>query len=111
MTGRHRKHATSAISVAKVAFTSAIIGGGGVALAGQASAAPAQQDAPQTWALHLALAPAPLDPYLREMWHEFHQNPNDVINGLLPQPTDPAASPPAGLAPGTQPPGPQEPPP
>jgi hypothetical protein len=110
MTGRHRRPTTSPISVAKVAFTSAIIGGGGVALAGQASAAPAQQDAPQTWALH-PLAPAPLDPYLREIWHEFHQNPNDVINGLLPRPTDPAAPPPAGLAPGTQPPGPQEPPP
>ncbi len=148
MTGRHRKPATSAINVAKVAFTGAIIGGGGLALAVQASAAPALQDAPRTSALHLRLAPAPADPavppvppappngppppgpppvppvptddssqspgqlgYLREIWHEFHQNPNDVINGLLPQPTDPSASPPPGPAPGPQPSGPQGPPP
>jgi resuscitation-promoting factor RpfA len=39
MSGRHRKPATSSISVAKLAFTGAVIGGGGLALAGQASAA------------------------------------------------------------------------
>ena len=39
MSGRHRKPSTSNISVAKLAFTSAVIGGGGIALAGHASAA------------------------------------------------------------------------
>ena len=39
MSGRHRKPTTSAKSVAKVAFTGAVIGGGGLALAGHASAA------------------------------------------------------------------------
>jgi len=138
MTGRHRKPATSVISVAKIAFTTAIIAGGGSALAAHASAAPIPQGAP--WVLHLPLAPAPDDPpvppapptappngpsppgpppvppvptndssqspgqlgYLREIWHEFHQNPNDVVNGLLP-PTDPAGSPAPGLPPGPQP--------
>ncbi len=37
--GRHRKPTSSAKSVAKVAFTGAVIGGGGLALAGHASAA------------------------------------------------------------------------
>ena len=37
--GRHRKPTTSAKSVAKIAFTGAVIGGGGLALAGQAGAA------------------------------------------------------------------------
>jgi hypothetical protein len=62
MTGRHRKRAIWPVNVAKI--TGAIIGGGGVALAGQASAdcTPAPQDASQTWALHLPLAPAPKDP-------------------------------------------------
>ncbi len=39
MSGRHRKPTTSAKSVAKVAFTGAVIGTGGLALAGQAGAA------------------------------------------------------------------------
>ncbi|MGH3542441.1 MAG: transglycosylase family protein, partial [Mycobacterium sp.] len=39
MSGRHRKPTTSSISVAKVAFTGAVIGGGGIALAGHAGAA------------------------------------------------------------------------
>ena len=39
MSGRHRKPTTSAKSVAKVAFTGAVIGSGGLALAGQAGAA------------------------------------------------------------------------
>lgn len=40
MSGRHRKPTTSATKVAKVAFTGAVLGGGGIALAGQANAAP-----------------------------------------------------------------------
>src|ERR1700749_297810 len=43
MSGRHRKPTTSSISVAKLAFTGAVIGGGGIALAGHASAATDQQ--------------------------------------------------------------------
>jgi hypothetical protein len=39
MSGRHRKATTSAKSVAKIAFTGAVIGGGTIALAGQAGAA------------------------------------------------------------------------
>lgn len=39
MSGRHRKPTTSAKSVAKVAFTGAVIGSGSLALAGQAGAA------------------------------------------------------------------------
>ncbi|MCV6967791.1 resuscitation-promoting factor RpfA [Mycobacterium intermedium] len=39
MSGRHRKPTTSSVSVAKVAFTGAVLGGGSLALAGQASAA------------------------------------------------------------------------
>jgi resuscitation-promoting factor RpfA len=39
MSGRHRKPTTSAVSVAKIAFTGAVIGGGSLALAGQAGAA------------------------------------------------------------------------
>jgi resuscitation-promoting factor RpfA len=39
MSGRHRKPTASAISVAKIAFTGAVIGGGGLALAGHAGAA------------------------------------------------------------------------
>ncbi|EUA30231.1 transglycosylase-like domain protein [Mycobacterium xenopi 4042] len=39
MSGRHRKPTTSSVSVAKLAFTGAVIGGGGVALAGHAAAA------------------------------------------------------------------------
>ena len=39
MSGRHRKPTTSNISVAKLAFTGAVIGGGGIALAGHAAAA------------------------------------------------------------------------
>ncbi len=39
MTGRHRKPATSSVSVAKIAFTGAVLGGGGIAMAGQATAA------------------------------------------------------------------------
>ncbi len=39
MSGRHRKPTTSAVSVAKFAFTGAVIGTGGLALAGQAGAA------------------------------------------------------------------------
>lgn len=39
MSGRHRKATSSSISVAKIAFTGAVIGGGGLALAGHASAA------------------------------------------------------------------------
>jgi resuscitation-promoting factor RpfA len=40
MSGRHRKPPTSTVSVAKLAFTGAVIGGGGIALAGHAAAAP-----------------------------------------------------------------------
>jgi hypothetical protein len=39
MSGRHRKPTTSAVNVAKIAFTGAVIGGGSIALAGQANAA------------------------------------------------------------------------
>src|SRR4029077_20580846 len=39
MSGRHRKPTTSNISVPKLAFTGAVIGGGGIALAGHAGAA------------------------------------------------------------------------
>jgi hypothetical protein len=39
MSGRHRKPTTSSVSVAKIAFTGAVLGGGSIALAGQASAA------------------------------------------------------------------------
>ncbi|GFG74766.1 transglycosylase family protein [Mycobacterium botniense] len=39
MSGRHRKPTTSTVRVAKIAFTGAVIGGGSMALAGQASAA------------------------------------------------------------------------
>jgi hypothetical protein len=39
MSGRHRKPTTSSISVAKMAFTGAVLGGGSIALAGQAAAA------------------------------------------------------------------------
>ena len=39
MSGRHRKPTTSSVSVAKIAFTGAVIGGSGLALAGQAGAA------------------------------------------------------------------------
>src|SRR6201995_1899690 len=39
MSGRHRKPTTSHISVAKIAFTGAVLGGGSIALAGQATAA------------------------------------------------------------------------
>jgi hypothetical protein len=40
MSGRHRKPTTSTVGVAKLAFTGAVIGGGGIALAGHAAAAP-----------------------------------------------------------------------
>ena len=39
MSGRHRKPTTSAVNVAKIAFTGAVIGTGSIALAGQAAAA------------------------------------------------------------------------
>ncbi|MBI2693358.1 transglycosylase family protein [Mycobacterium nebraskense] len=39
MTGRHRKPSTSNISVAKIAVTGAVLGGGSIALAAQAAAA------------------------------------------------------------------------
>lgn len=39
MAGRHRKPTTSSVSVAKIAVTGAVIGGGGLILAGQAAAA------------------------------------------------------------------------
>jgi len=39
MSGRHRKPTTSNISVAKLAFTGAVIGGGGIAFTGHAAAA------------------------------------------------------------------------
>jgi hypothetical protein len=39
MSGRHRKPATSSVSVAKIAFTGAVLGGGSIAMAGQAAAA------------------------------------------------------------------------
>jgi hypothetical protein len=39
MSGRHRKTSTSAVSVAKIAFTGAVIGGGSLAFAGHAVAA------------------------------------------------------------------------
>ena len=40
MSGRHRKPTSSSVSVAKIAVTGAVIGGGSFALAGQAQAAP-----------------------------------------------------------------------
>ncbi len=39
MSGRHRKPTSSSVGVAKLAFTGAVIGGGGLALAGHANAA------------------------------------------------------------------------
>src|SRR6202012_2130891 len=39
MSGRHRKPTTSSVSVAKIAVTGAVLGGGSIALAGQAAAA------------------------------------------------------------------------
>jgi resuscitation-promoting factor RpfA len=39
MSGRHRKPTTSSVSVAKIAFTGAVLGSGSIALAGQALAA------------------------------------------------------------------------
>ncbi len=39
MSGRHRKPTTSAVNVAKIAFTGAVLGTGSIALAGQAAAA------------------------------------------------------------------------
>jgi len=39
MSGRHRKPTTSSVSVAKIAFTGAVLGSGSLALAGQAGAA------------------------------------------------------------------------
>ncbi|QUR68863.1 transglycosylase family protein [Mycobacterium spongiae] len=39
MSGRHRKPTTSNVSVAKIAFTGAVLGGGSLAMAGQAAAA------------------------------------------------------------------------
>ena len=39
MSGRHRKPTASSVSVAKIAFTGAVIGGGSLALAGHAGAA------------------------------------------------------------------------
>jgi cell wall-associated NlpC family hydrolase len=39
MGGRHRKATTSSVTVAKIAFTGAVLGGSGLALAGQASTA------------------------------------------------------------------------
>lgn len=39
MSGRHRKPTASAVNVAKIAFTGAVIGTGGIALAGHANAA------------------------------------------------------------------------
>src|ERR1700741_4516062 len=43
MSARHRKPTTSNISVAKLAFTGAVLGGGGITLAGHASAATDEQ--------------------------------------------------------------------
>lgn len=40
MSGRHRKPTTSNVGVAKLAFTGAVLGGSGIALAGHAAAAP-----------------------------------------------------------------------
>jgi resuscitation-promoting factor RpfA len=40
MSGRHRKPTTSTVGVAKLAFTGAVIGSGGIALAAHAAAAP-----------------------------------------------------------------------
>ncbi|KAA0107863.1 transglycosylase family protein [Mycolicibacterium sp. P1-5] len=40
MSGRHRKPTSSSVSVAKIAVTGVVIGGGSLALAGQAQAAP-----------------------------------------------------------------------
>lgn len=39
MSGRHRKPTTSNVSVAKIAFTGTVLGGGGIAMAAQATAA------------------------------------------------------------------------
>ncbi|BDB44902.1 MULTISPECIES: transglycosylase family protein [Mycobacterium] len=39
MSGRHRKPTTSGVSVAKIAFTGTVLGGGAIAMAGQATAA------------------------------------------------------------------------
>ena len=59
MSGRHRKQTNSGKTAAKVAVTSAIIGGAGVALAGHASAAPdsdwdrlAQCESGGNWAIN-----------------------------------------------------------
>ncbi|OBI89307.1 transglycosylase family protein [Mycobacterium asiaticum] len=43
MSGRHRKPTTSSVSVAKVAFTGAVLGGGSIAMAAQAAAATDQE--------------------------------------------------------------------
>src|SRR3954453_22966520 len=39
MSGRHRKPTTSSVSVAKIALTGAVLGGGSIAMAAQAAAA------------------------------------------------------------------------
>jgi hypothetical protein len=128
------------MSAIKLAFAGALIGGGGLALAGQASATMAGEwdqlghsALPQTWELNVPLAPAPDDPpvppnppgtpppgpapaaaggpppvpevpldqqvqapgqlgYLRQIWHEFHDHPDDVIGGVTPG-DDPNAAP------------------
>ena len=155
MTERHRKPAISAINVAKLALAGAIIGGGTLALAGQASAARSGEwdqlahfASPQARALDVPLAPAPDDPpappappgppppgtgpaavgappvpevpldqqvqapgqlgYLRQIWHEFHDHPDDVIGGVTPgdDPDAPPGAPtgsPQVLPPGTPP--------
>jgi hypothetical protein len=131
MTRRHRRPAMSAINVARLAFAGAIIGGGSLALAGQASASTggewdqlAHSAPPHTSALDVPLAPAPDDPpvppappdtpppgpapaaggpppvpevpidqqvhgpgqlgYLRQIWHDFHDHPEDVMGGVMP---------------------------
>jgi hypothetical protein len=141
MTGQHGRPAVSAI---KLAFAGALIGGGSLALAVQASAATggewdqlAYSARPQTWELNIPLAPAPDDPpvpptppgtpppgpapaaapgpppvpevpvdqqvqgpgqlgYLRQIWHEFHDHPDDVIGGVTPGDPDAAPGAPTG---------------
>ena len=147
MTERHRRPTMSAINVAKLAFAGAIIGGGSLALAGQASATTggewnqlALSAPPLTW-LNVPLAPAPADPpappdpapgpapaavgpppvpevpaqdqvygagqlgYLRQVWHEVHDHPEDLVGGIMPgDDAEAPAGAPAGpqvLPPGT----------
>ena len=152
MSGRHRRPTTAALNVAKLAFAGAIIGGGSLAVAGQASAGTGGEwdqlvhsTAPLTGALDVPLAPAPEDPpappdpspgaappgptpaavgpppvpevpadqqvygagqlgYLRQVWHEVHDHPEDFAGGVMPG-DDPDAPSGAPAGPQVLPPG------